>query len=78
MAYWHSVCPACEQGRLFVTKVLDTEELFLLCEECEAAWRVPEEINVNVYFDIEFGMSVRANSADVERSGWCRYPLVQL
>jgi hypothetical protein len=28
--------------------------------------------------DLEFGMSVRANSADVERSGWCCYPLVQL
>jgi hypothetical protein len=77
MTYWHSVCPACEQGRLFVTKILDTGGLFLLCEECESAWLIPEEIDVKKHFDFQ-GMSIhRADREDLEDSGWIRYPLTQ-
>ncbi|MGV3654112.1 MAG: hypothetical protein ACO1N5_07815 [Noviherbaspirillum sp.] len=78
MAYWHSVCPVCEQGRLFVTKIQDTGELFLLCEECESAWLTPEEIDVKKHFDFQ-GMSIhRAGREDIEHSEWIRYPLTQV
>lgn len=78
MIYWHSVCPACEQGRLFVTKMRDTGRLFLLCEECESAWLTPEEIDVKRHFDFQ-GMSIdRAGREDIEGSGWFRYQLNQV
>lgn len=78
MAYWHSVCPACEQGRLVVTKALDTGKLFLLCEECESAWLTPEEIDVKTHFDFRGGGVDRAGREDIELSGWFRYPLTQV
>lgn len=77
MAYWHSDCPACEQGRLFVEKTLDTGELFLLCEECEYAWRTPDEINLNTHFDFQNRKIESATREDIERHGWLRYSLTQ-
>ncbi len=78
MNYWHSVCCACVQGRLFVMKILDAGGLFLLCEECELAWLTPEEIGVKKHFDFQ-GMSIhRAEREDIEDSGWIRYPLTQV
>lgn len=78
MVYWHSVCPVCEQGRLFVTKILDTNELFLLCEECESAWLGPEQIDVKTHFDFQGKRTTRADRKDIEHSGWLRYPLTEL
>ncbi len=75
MAYWHSVCPVCEEGRLFVTKIEDSGDLFLLCEECESAWSRPEEIDPDVNFDFK-GLKVqRAGHTDIEGAGWSHYPL---
>jgi hypothetical protein len=78
MAYWHCVCPACEQGRLFITKIRDTGELFLLCEECESAWLTPEEVDVKVHFDFQGKCIDRAGLEDIERAGWSRYRLTQV
>jgi len=30
MDYWHSVCPVCDQGRLFIMKSQHSGKLFLL------------------------------------------------
>lgn len=78
MAYWHSVCPVCNQGRLFVMKIEGAGNLFLLCEECESAWARPEEIDPRTHFDSS-GMNIdRAAREDIETSGWHRYPLVRV
>jgi hypothetical protein len=75
--YWYTTCPLCDQGRLFITKILDTGELFLLCEECEAAWRSPEEIDVKTHFNFA-GLNIkRANREDIESAGWFRYKPTQ-
>jgi len=76
MAYWLSVCPVCEQGRLFVTIIRDTKELFLLCEECESAWKTPEDIDVNTHFDFALRSVVRADYNVVAEAGWFRYELI--
>jgi len=78
MAYWHSVCPVCEQGRLLVVKAPGSGELFLLCEECESAWRTPEEINVMTTYDFGGKRVDRANRGDVESAGWLRYKLTEI
>ncbi|WP_157462673.1 hypothetical protein [Curvibacter gracilis] len=70
MEYWTVVFPACEQGRLFVAKVLSSHELFLLCEECESAWLNPEKVGLNLSFDSQ-GLAIRrADSDDIKNSGW--------
>lgn len=70
MKYWTVVCPACEQGRLFVTKILSSRQLFLLCEECESAWLSPEKVFLNAPFDFQ-GLAIgRADSDDIKNSGW--------
>ena len=78
MAYWHSVCSVCEQGRLFVEKLLDTGELFIYCEECEHSCRTPDEINLGIYFDTQDRKIEPASREDIERHGWFRYPLTQV
>lgn len=78
MEYWHSLCPICEQGRLFVTKNQDTGMLFLLCEECESAWQTPEEIDVKKHYDFQ-GMKIhRADLEDIENYAWSHYPLTKV
>jgi len=78
MAYFYRDCLACEQGNLYVEKILDTGELFLLCEECEYAWRTPEEISLYTYFDFQGRKIESASREDIERHGWFRYPLTQV
>ncbi len=75
MAYWHSVCPVCEQGRLFVTKLLGTGELFVLCEECESAWKAPEQIDPETHYDFRGEPTAKATRDDIEAAGWFRYQL---
>ncbi|MDR9838480.1 hypothetical protein [Herbaspirillum huttiense] len=78
MEYWHGTCPICDQGRLFITLNDDAGELFLLCEECESAWRTPEEIDVRSHHGFEGAKIRRANSAEIESFGWSRYTLNQV
>lgn len=40
---WYKSCPVCKQGRQLVMRRRDTDELCLVCEECESAWRSPED-----------------------------------
>ncbi|MDB5355580.1 MAG: hypothetical protein JWN24_2033 [Phycisphaerales bacterium] len=74
--YWYDNCPECKQGRLFVMKESAQGNLFLLCEECESAWRSPEEtVDLQKTFNITglcFGFGNRENIA---RAGWSRYVL---
>ena len=70
--YWYSICPVCEEGRLFVCKQKDLDRLFLLCEECESAWETPEDVSLNTYFkhanEIEY-----STQEDIVQYGWAKY-----
>lgn len=73
--YWHINCPVCEQGRLFVMAIADRDQLFLLCEECEAAWTHPDKVIAKENFD-PTGLKISiATLAEVERHAWHRYQL---
>lgn len=75
MGYWHSDCPACQQGRLLVVKIRQSGQLFLLCEECECAWLSPEDISLDTHFDFQDRAVTMAEQEDIERAGWFRYAL---
>nr|WP_198985022.1 hypothetical protein [Herbaspirillum sp. ASV7] len=78
MDYWHSVCPVCDQGRLYIMKSQHSGKLFLLCEECESAWQNPEEIDIKKHYDFQ-GMKIcRAAFEDIENCGWSHYPLTKV
>jgi hypothetical protein len=65
--YWHSICPFCNQGRLFLYKRLDLDKLYLHCEECERGYNNIEEISVDKSFstlDVEFD-SNEATEVDI-------------
>ncbi len=75
---WYKLCPVCDQGRLFVMKRQDDGNLFLLCEECESAWNMPEEIDdKSKNFSIDGISFTYANETDIERTGWIRYSMTK-
>jgi hypothetical protein len=41
--YWYRTCPACGQGRLFITEDITNGRLYLHCEDCEMGWLRPED-----------------------------------
>jgi hypothetical protein len=40
---WIGVCPICNQGRQIVARQDRTQQLYIVCEECESEWRSPQE-----------------------------------
>jgi uncharacterized protein (DUF983 family) len=76
--FWFKTCPACHQGRLFVTVRDDTKELFLECEECSRAWKTPEQVSPtdNAFLAIEI-QSHPASAEEIEGGGWSRYHFQQ-
>ncbi|MGE7978349.1 hypothetical protein [Psychrobacillus sp. NPDC093200] len=40
-------CPICSQGWLEIVKDTITDELFILCSECENEWDNPVEITIS-------------------------------
>jgi len=73
---WYSLCPVCSQGRLMVMKRQDDCSLLLLCEECESAWKDPEDAT-----DVEQNISIAgldvvfATADDIAHGGWSQYSM---
>jgi hypothetical protein len=74
MSYWHSICPFCEQGRLFVRKRA-SDELLLLCEECGAFWPDPESVSSTPGSGNKDRTSP-VDGADLARAGWDKYSFI--
>ncbi len=81
MKYWYTTCINCNgQGRLFITKDVTANRLYLNCEECEWGWRDPEQVDnpeakfltLNESFEAE-----DATSEEIDRHGWGMYALHQ-
>ena len=70
----YKLSPRCKQDVLFVMIRRDIGELFLHCEECEWAWKAPEDAD-----SIEkgfLGLNIDADYArakEVEQAGWSKY-----
>ena len=68
------VCPRCKQDVLFAMKRRNTGQLYLHCEECEWAWKAPEDTDA-----VEKGFLGLNNDADyagekdIEQIGWSKY-----
>jgi hypothetical protein len=40
---WIGICPVCSQGRQIIARENRSEVLYVLCEDCESEWRMPQE-----------------------------------
>jgi hypothetical protein len=53
----HQLCPLCEEGVVLEVRHLQSPEVFLVCEECEATWlpgmavSAAEFLNLKTYIE---------------------------
>ncbi len=59
------VCPNCGQDWVKPYRIKKTDELFQLCDECDAVWAIGIEPNLKAFWDFRAFMAVRGLS-DVE------------
>jgi hypothetical protein len=80
ISYWYKTCPFCRQGRLFVFKNLDIDELYLHCDECERGYLNPSNLETENSFltlDTDFN-AIEATMKDIKVAGWDKLELKQL
>ena len=70
--FWYKQCPFCNQGRLFVFKNLDTNKLYLHCEECERGYNNPNQIAAeNSFLTLhEDFKAIAASDNDLKEHDW--------
>jgi len=47
-----TICPRCEQGRLLAATVRHNGMAIRVCEECEATWIEPQEVDSRTFVDL--------------------------
>ena len=76
--YWYTTCRLCGQGRLFIFKKQDTNELYLHCEECESGWCDPSRIGDmdSSFLTLDEGFKAEfAAWTDIENAHWQQFAL---
>jgi hypothetical protein len=74
--YWYRTCPSCDhQGRLFIYRRLDLDQLYLHCEECEQGYADPTDLRpetsfLPLLFDFRAALPSRT---DITARGWDAY-----
>lgn len=58
------VCPYCEQGVILKVKLKKNNKVFLLCDECDAAWTEEVSDHTGTRFDIFMKSEGYKNSWD--------------
>jgi hypothetical protein len=73
--FWFKICPFCRQGRLFIYRKLNKDQLYFHCEECEREYYHPENIDMEhaVLNLSEDKTTIEATEADLNRFGWGKY-----
>ena len=63
--FWFRECPICDgQGRLIIKKNIDSNKLFLCCDECMSCWEYSIKSKI-----------VNASEADISNFHWEKYKL---
>ena len=69
-------CTVCNQGWVEFVKEEATGVLFLCCDECEATWDHPDDVNIREKgFRFKYGKVVEPNLVDILSKGWGKYIL---
>lgn len=75
--YYVGDCPIClEYGRLEIDKDVTNDKYFVMCEECCAEWKTPQEAfqNINGRRVPYYGAVVRSATWDeIKEIGWDKF-----
>ena len=66
-------CPICNQGWVQIVKEIETEVLFLLCEECESEWNNPQEIEKENCTRDTYGFITTPTYSEIMEKGWQKF-----
>jgi len=69
-------CPECEEGSIFAVINKKDNKLCVYCEECGAIWKIPEDIERQLYFTDwkdNFEWGGYATFEEVKAFGWGKY-----
>ena len=71
--YQFGECPICRQGLLIAVKDPVTQQLLVICDDCESQWRSPDEAksSKNVILD-EVRRVETVTLEEIEAAGWIR------
>lgn len=69
-----STCPFCRQGLVEILKEIDTNTLFLCCDECEIEWDSPRDVLNKVNGTrFKYGSAIQPTSEEIQKKGWMNY-----
>ncbi|MGE7978342.1 hypothetical protein [Psychrobacillus sp. NPDC093200] len=69
-------CPICSQGWIEIVKDTITDELFVLCSECENEWDSPLEITVsNAREEVSENLVSEPTKEEIIQIKWDKYIL---
>lgn len=71
-------CPICEQGWVEIVKDIDTNKLYVLCDECENEWETPMDINkTNAQTEIVNNRVTSPSLEEIKKINWEKYILTE-
>jgi len=64
-------CSVCNQGWIEFVKEESSGELFLCCDECEAEWDHPEDVNkTGKGSRFKYGKVIEPSLKEIQAKGW--------
>lgn len=67
-------CPICNQGWVEIVKDVETNELLLMCDECENEWDQPSEVkSFNARTEINDSRVTSPTDEEIQRVNWEKY-----
>ena len=74
MNYYIGVCKICHQGYLQIVKDIETNQLYVYCDDCEAEWSNPEDAILYHNGSREkYGLISYPNYDEICNIGWEKY-----
>ena len=72
--YYIGQCLICHQGMLEIVKEIDTGEIFIACDECEAEWINPVDAIENINGTrCKFGTVSNVLLTEIQKKKWDKY-----
>ena len=64
-------CPFCNQGWVNIVKDTSSNNLILLCDECDTIWNSPDDFKLNNPITREFEVKLEVPSiSEIQKVGW--------
>lgn len=72
--YWIGTCGDCGQGQLVIGKDIENNCFLIICDDCEAEWKVPDTVDKNrLPRNMDRGDIKNATLEEIQSIGWEHY-----